>query len=92
MERDNIWVSRSELVESNLANMNVALSARLGLSLHQALDGIRFGMGRVGVHRTVNNAITANAQDLDELKSAGVNESTERRVSGLSGSHVLVRH
>ena len=56
-------------MEGDLADVNLALSAALAwLGVDETVDGVGFWKRGVGVNSAVDDAITADAYDLDELK------------------------
>lgn len=88
MEGDDIWMRASKLVKSNFTNMDLALPNAMVWLSNEAFDSI--GFEGMSVHGTINDAITANAQDLDEFQSSTINQGPNRGMGGSSGD--FVRH
>lgn len=74
VERHDIGMSRGDLVEGNFANVSDTLSVR-PLMMQKALHGVRVTR-RADVNGTIHDAITSNAEYLNELESTVVDEGS----------------
>ena len=75
VEGDDVGVGRGEAVEGDLAHVELALAgAGVDVRADEALDGIVAGEG---VDGAVDDAVPADAEDLDELEGVVVDEGAQ---------------
>lgn len=80
MQSHDSRVCRSKLMKSDLAYVQLPLAGCITLRrMVEALDGIRYGVRRVGVDGAVDDTVAAITKDIDELECAVVNERSDRR-------------
>ena len=66
-------------MEGDLADVNLALSAALAwLGVDETVDGVGFWKRGVGVNSAVDDAIAADAYDLNEFERIIVDECASR--------------
>jgi hypothetical protein len=90
VESNDVWMCRCKLMESNLTNMEVTLTAGLLLGVSETFNGKRFREGRADVDGTVHDTVSTYSEDLHELKFTVVDQGAEGGVNGGGGR--LGRH
>lgn len=78
VEGNNIGVRRGELVECDLAQVELALARSVALGrMGKAFDGVGNGLMRVDVYGSVDDTIAAIAKHFNEFERVIVDESAE---------------
>lgn len=88
MHGDHVWMGRCELMQCDLAQMQLALTGvNIGGGPNKAFDGVESREGNTCVARAIDDTISATTQDRHKLKSAVaiVKHSAERRWTRCSG-------
>jgi len=87
MEGDNAWMGGCELVEGDLADVDLALARYLMTGRDQALHGVLLA-GIAHIDSAVDHTVSAHAKYFFQHEGISVNESSDWRVNGGSlGSH-----
>jgi hypothetical protein len=91
MQGYHIRMRRSQLVECDLSDVDLSLSAvRLRLGINETFHGVRLGKRCTSADGSVNDAISSNAQDLNKFERIVIDERSQGRVG--CGSGGSLRH